>query len=100
MFGLGSENQSTLETVLSAESSETPMQRLLAYAIKKWQIINASIELNYHCNLRCQCCYVGTLKKKGLQRHELQKIAEQLRKVGAIFILFTGGEIFFATRCF
>ena len=33
-------------------------------------------------------------QKKGLQRHELQKIAEQLRKVGAIFILFTGGEIF------
>ena len=94
LFGLSSENQSTLETVLSAEFSETPMQRLLAYAIKRWQIINASIELNYHCNLRCQCCYIGTLKKKGLQRHELQKIAEQLRKVGAIFILFTGGEIF------
>lgn len=84
----------SLEISLPSEFIETPMQRLLAYAIKKWQIINASIELNYHCNLKCQCCYVGTRNKKGLQRHELQKIAEQLRKAGAIFILFTGGEIF------
>ena len=87
-------NRPTLETVLPAESTETPMQRLLAYAIKKWQIINASIELNYHCNLRCQCCYIGTRNKKGLQRHELQTIAEQLQKAGVTFILFTGGEIF------
>ena len=87
-------NQSTIETVLPAGSTETPMQRLLAYAIKRWQIINASIELNYHCNLKCQCCYAETSQKKGLQRHELQKIAKQLQKTGAIFILFTGGEIF------
>ena len=87
-------NQSTIETVLPARSTENPMQRLLAYAIKRWQIINASIELNYHCNLKCQCCYAETSKKKGLQRYELQTIAEHLQKAGVIFILFTGGEIF------
>lgn len=87
--------QTSLKEVISpTESVETPMQRLLAYAIKRWQIINASIELNYHCNLKCQCCYVGTRNKKGLQRQDLQKIAEQLRKAGTIFILFMGGEIF------
>ncbi len=94
LLGLDNRNQSVLKTALSAESDETPMQRLLAYAIKRWQIINASIELNYNCNLKCQCCYVGTFKKRGLQRHELQIIAKQLQKAGVMFILFTGGEIF------
>lgn len=94
LSGLDGEERPNLENVSPAGYYETPMQRLLTYAIKRWQIINASIEINYHCNLRCQCCYAETLKKKGLQRYELQKIAEQLQKAGAIFILFTGGEIF------
>lgn len=94
LFEPNNVNRSSPETVSSTKSDETPMQRLLVYAIKKWQIINASIELNYNCNLKCQCCYVGTLKKKGLQRYDLQKIGEQLQKAGVIFILFTGGEIF------
>ena len=97
LFESDNGKQTSLETGLPTGYTgyvETSMQRLLTYAIKKWQIINASIELNYHCNLRCQCCYIGTRNKKGLQRHELQKIAEQLRKAGAIFILFTGGEMF------
>lgn len=78
----------------TSDTNETPMQRLLAYAIKEWQIINASIELNYHCNLQCQCCYTGNNTKKGLQQRELQLIGEQLLKIGTVFILFTGGEIF------
>ena len=87
-----SENRNQL-IVLSDAGVETPMQRLLAYAVKKWQIINASIELNYNCNLQCQCCYVGSFNKNGLQRSQLQTIAKQLKKAGAVFILFTGGEI-------
>lgn len=36
----------------------------------------------------------GKYKKSSLSRSDLQKIAKQLRKAGATFILFTGGEIF------
>lgn len=82
------------QTTLTPDSHETPMQRLLSYAIKKWQVINASIELNYHCNLHCQCCYIGNATNKGLRQQELHLIGEQLLKVGVIFVLFTGGEIF------
>jgi len=93
LHGSNDKENLSLENTLSDEIIETPTQRLLAYAIKRWQIINASIELNYNCNLQCQCCYVGSFNKNCLQRYELQTIAKQLKKAGAVFILFTGGEI-------
>lgn len=94
LVGLKDNKLSSLETSASSKLNETPMKRLLDYAIKRWQIINASIELNNSCNLQCQCCYAESAKKNSLSRNDLQKIAKQLRSAGVIFVLFTGGEIF------
>ena len=79
---------------VSSGSEESPMRRLSAYAVKNWRIINVSIEVTYRCNLRCEWCYLGKCTKTCLQREQLQSTADQLLKVGALFILFTGGETF------
>lgn len=50
-------------SVLESESNETPVKKFLDYAIKRWQIVNASIELNNNCNLQCRCCYAESTKR-------------------------------------
>lgn len=82
------------DTSAQPDPKESAMQRLSAYAVKNWQIINASIEVTYHCNLRCEWCYLDDYTGAGPQREQLQAIADQLLEVGAVFVLFTGGEPF------
>lgn len=74
--------------------TESPMRKLSDYGVRNWQIINVSIEMTYQCILRCQWCYLNNFSQQGLSRQELQKVADQLKKTGAVFALFTGGETF------
>ncbi len=87
--------EGTTQTLTFQDSKEwSPMKRLSNYATKTWQLTNASLEMTYHCNLRCRWCYLDDYEQRGLAREALQKIASDLRQAGAIFILFTGGEPF------
>lgn len=79
---------------ITGNQAKTAMEELSDYAVKHWKIINVSIELTHCCNQRCGCCYLEDFTQKGLDVKDLQKIAKQLNQIGAIFILFTGGEIF------
>lgn len=72
---------------------QTALAELGEYAIRRWQVINVSIELTSRCNLRCRGCYLDSFKSTGLSRTHLQEVAAELAAVGAVFVLFTGGEV-------
>ena len=82
-----------------SENGNTPAQKtapeeLSAYAIRKWQLINANLELTYLCNQRCRWCYLDNFQERGLSRERVQELAQELKSAGTILILLTGGEIF------
>ena len=60
--------------------------------------ISASFELTPLCNLKCDMCYVRMeveeVKREGGIRtaDEWLHTAEELRRLGTLFILLTGGE--------
>lgn len=86
--------RSSQGAILHGGVQDSPLSMLSAYAIKNWQITNVSIEMTYRCNLRCRWCYLDDYSYVGLSREELQIIANQLKEVGVVFVLFTGGEPF------
>ena len=57
--------------------------------------LSATIELTYHCNLKCIHCYrVEDMTREELTTDEVKKLLDQLRDEGTLFLTFTGGEIF------
>lgn len=57
--------------------------------------LNATIELTYHCNLKCIHCYrVEDRTREELTTYEVINLLDQLRDEGTLFLTFTGGEIF------
>lgn len=80
-------------------SDPTPIEsRLVAKANAFRQPISASFELTPQCNLTCDMCYVRMSSQSvsqygGLGRvDEWLKAAEELKSIGTLFILLTGGE--------
>ena len=52
-------------------------------------------ELTNRCNLKCVHCYIVPQKsKKELSKNEIKSILDQLADVGALYLIFSGGEIF------
>lgn len=78
----------------NATAQKTALEELSAYAIREWQLINASLELTYTCNQRCDWCYLDNFRERGLSRERIHKLAQELKSAGVIFILLTGGELF------
>lgn len=58
--------------------------------------LNATLELTYRCNQRCVHCYVDFAKSSEgeLSLKEIEKVLKQLKRMGTLFITYTGGEIF------
>lgn len=54
---------------------------------------SVSIELLTSCNYDCIHCYLPNHNSKGLEKEKVFDILEQLRKIGTLFVTFTGGEI-------
>lgn len=54
----------------------------------------ATMELLTLCNYRCQHCYLPEHDHGGLQYGEIIDIFRQLREMGTISLVLTGGEIF------
>jgi len=62
------------------------VERCIPYAVM--------FELTYGCNLKCRHCYVTGDDGVELSSDEIKDILDQLAEMGAIFLAFTGGEIF------
>jgi radical SAM protein with 4Fe4S-binding SPASM domain len=62
--------------------------------------INATLEVTHRCPLECAHCYnnlpVGDrdARARELSTDELRRVIDQLADAGALWLLFTGGEIF------
>ena len=57
------------------------------------QILYATIELTNACNFKCKHCYLGSKNKiKYIDKNDLFKILEELKKMGCVSLIITGGE--------
>ncbi len=54
----------------------------------------AVIELLTACNLKCEHCYLPSHNDFGYSLKEIKKLIVELRELGVIHLLLTGGEIF------
>lgn len=51
-------------------------------------------ELTYRCNLKCKHCYIDNPSDVELNLFDIERILDELKDAGALFIVFTGGEVF------
>jgi len=51
-------------------------------------------ELTFDCNLSCKHCYIVRKKAKKLSKSEVFNILGQLKDMGCLNLIFSGGEIF------
>lgn len=54
--------------------------------------IDVTIELIRSCNLKCDFCYLGEKRNYELEYEKVMKTLREIRKMGGMNILFTGGE--------
>ena len=77
-------------------SNKIPMEVAAVYA-KEHKLFSVSIELTYRCVEKCIHCYIDDAPKfcaaDELTLDEYKNILNQLRELGCVNILFTGGEI-------
>ena len=59
---------------------------------KKRIPLTVQIEITNKCNWHCGFCYLGNERFKELDLKTLKKLLEDLKKLGCIKIVFTGGE--------
>lgn len=61
------------------------------------QLFSAGLELTYRCNEKCLHCYIddgnAVKEKPELSLAEYKRIIDELRELGCIRILLTGGEV-------
>lgn len=71
-------------------------QKLDNQATLKAFPLRAMLELTYACNFNCLHCYIPPKRRKQqeLTTKEIFLILDQLRKLGCLYLGFTGGEIF------
>ncbi len=72
-------------------------QRLLEKAQSQRQLLWASLELTFRCNMRCQHCYIQCDEGSWVDDPELKtdgwrSIIDQLADAGVLWLLLTGGE--------
>ena len=65
---------------------------LLSVALQKKSLVAATIELTNVCNFKCKHCYLGDSKSCFLDVDIVKRIIDELKKLGCIMLLFTGGE--------
>ena len=74
-------------------------QRVHDDAARAQRVTIAQIELTYGCNLRCVHCYTDCYNRPALIKRELtvdewERILDQLRDLGVLWLAMTGGEVF------
>lgn len=70
-------------------------ERARDLAIQNHQLFSATLELTYRCDARCIHCYVDDAIDAGqeLSLDEYGSLFDQLRELGCISVLLTGGEV-------
>lgn len=65
------------------------------HAVQNHQLFSVTLELTYRCNERCVHCYVDDPADAGreLSLEEYRALFDQLRALGCISVLLTGGEV-------
>ncbi len=79
----------------AAQIAATPlMDRLIARTVRKRRPLSVHFDLTYRCNERCVHCYLDHEDYGELTTAECVDTLEQLARAGALFLTFSGGEIF------
>ena len=75
--------------------SNTPiMDRLVRKTVERRLPWNVHIDLTYRCNERCVHCYLDHHDYGEMTTREVKNVLDQLADAGALFLTFSGGEIF------
>ena len=70
------------------------MDRLIARTVEKHRPLSVHFDLTYRCNERCVHCYLDHDDHGELTTAECLKVLHDLARSGALFLTFSGGEIF------
>ena len=70
------------------------MDRLVRKTVERHLPWNVHIDLTYRCNERCIHCYLDHHDYGEMTTGEVKNILDQLAEAGALFLTFSGGEIF------
>jgi AdoMet-dependent heme synthase len=82
-----------LTATLSA--GHTPiMDRLISRTVEKHRPLSVHFDLTYRCNERCMHCYLDHDDHGELTTAECLEVLDDLARSGALFLTFSGGEIF------
>jgi radical SAM protein with 4Fe4S-binding SPASM domain len=79
----------------AAAAGPTPvMDRLISRTVHKRRPLSVHFDLTYRCNERCVHCYLDHDDHGELTTVECIAVMEDLARAGALFLTFSGGEIF------
>ena len=70
------------------------MDRLISRTVEKHRPLSVHFDLTYRCNERCVHCYLDHDDQGELTTAECLKVLDDLARSGALFLTFSGGEIF------
>lgn len=74
-------------------------RRVHERAARDRTVIKAQLELTYRCNLHCRHCYTDPYNsreflQRELSRAEIERLLDDLREIGVVWLNLTGGDIF------
>ncbi len=79
----------------SLSAGATPvMDRLISRTVEKHRPLSVHFDLTYRCNERCVHCYLDHDDHGELTTAECLQVLGDLARSGALFLTFSGGEIF------
>ena len=79
----------------SLSAGATPvMDRLISRTVEKHRPLSVHFDLTYRCNERCVHCYLDHDDHGELTTAECLQVLDDLARSGALFLTFSGGEIF------
>src|SRR6202045_817727 len=70
------------------------MDRLISRTVRKHRPLSVHFDLTYRCNERCVHCYLDHDDHGELTTAECLEVLDDLARSGALFLTFSGGEIF------
>ena len=70
------------------------MDGLISRTVQKHRPLSVHFDLTYRCNERCVHCYLDHDDHGELTTAECLKVLDDLARSGALFLTFSGGEIF------
>ena len=81
-------------TTTSSAGLTPVMDRLISRTVRKHRPLSVHFDLTYRCNERCVHCYLDHDDHGELTTAECLKALDDLARSGALFLTFSGGEIF------